>query len=190
MIALATVGGVIAGIAIAVAALSAWRQRALATPRARRIAFPFLGATLADPALDAALRLARAEHATLVVVHLVTVPMQLPLDAPLPERCESALPLLDAIEQRAHRAGVPVDARVQTGRSLRHALQRFLDYADHDRVVVPAGSTSLGPDDIAWLLAHTTGEVVVLRPSTAPAREGRAPHQRTAGSGSAARQAG
>jgi nucleotide-binding universal stress UspA family protein len=166
MIAFAAFAGLIAGIVIATAGLWAWRHRALTTPRARRIAFPFLGATLADPALDAALRLARAEHATLVAVYLATVSKDLPVDAPLPQHAGTALPLLEAIEQRARRAGVPIDARIQTGRSVRHAIKRFLDYADYDRLVVPAGGPSFGPADIAWLLANTTSEVVVLRPGT------------------------
>jgi nucleotide-binding universal stress UspA family protein len=166
MTALASLAGLIAGIAITTAALRAWQRRALSTPRARRIAFPFVGATLADPALDAALRLARAEHATLVAVYLVTVAKDLPLDAPLPKHAETALPLLEAIEQRARRAGVPIDARIQTGRSIRHAIKRFLDYANYDRLVVPAGGATFGPADIAWLLANSTSEVVVLRPRT------------------------
>ena len=166
MTALAALAGLIAGTAITTAALWAWRRRALTTPRTRRIAFPFVGATLADPALDAALRLARAEHATLVAVYLVTVAKDLPLDAPLPKHAGSALPLLEAIEQRARRAGVPIDARVQTGRSIRHAIKRFLDYANYARLVVPAGGATFGPADIAWLLANSTSEVVVLRPRT------------------------
>ncbi|HSO98537.1 MAG TPA: universal stress protein [Solirubrobacteraceae bacterium] len=166
MTSLAALAGLIAGITITAAVLWAWRRRALTTPRARRIAFPFVGATLADPALDAALRLARAEHATLVAVYLVTVAKDLPLDAPLPTHAKTALPLLDAIEQRARRAGVPIDARIQTGRSIRHAITQFLDYANYDRLVVPAGGTTFGPADIAWLLANSTTEVVVLRPRT------------------------
>jgi nucleotide-binding universal stress UspA family protein len=166
MSAVAALAGLVAGIAITTAVLWAWRRRALTTPRTRRIAFPFVGATLADPALDAALRLARAEHATLIAVYLVTVARDLPLDAPLPKHAEAALPLLEAIEQRARRAGVPIDARVQTGRSIRHAIKRFLDYANYDRLVVPAGGATFGPADIAWLLANSTSEVVVLRPRT------------------------
>jgi hypothetical protein len=45
---------------------------------ARRILFPFVAAGLSQSALDPALRLARAENATLVPAFLARVPMQLP----------------------------------------------------------------------------------------------------------------
>ena len=52
----------------------------------RRILFPFVASALSRRALDAALRLARAEDATLVPVFLARVPLHLPLDAPLPRQ--------------------------------------------------------------------------------------------------------
>ena len=86
------------------------------------------------------LRLARAEGATLVPVYLVTVPLHLALEAPLPAKCEHAMPLLEAIEQRAARLHVPVDSRIETGRSPRHALRRALEHGRYDRIVVPAAT--------------------------------------------------
>ena len=45
-----------------------------------------------------------------------------------PARAASkCLPLLEAIEQRAAAQGVPVDARIEVGRSYRHALLRLLE---------------------------------------------------------------
>ena len=46
--------------------------------------------------------------------------------------------MLEAIEQRASAQGVPVDARIERGRSYRHALARLLEQESFDRVVVPA----------------------------------------------------
>ena len=43
---------------------------------------------------------------------LARVPRTLPLDAPLPAQCLQAMPLLEAIEQRASTQGVAVDARI------------------------------------------------------------------------------
>src|SRR3979490_3222344 len=60
---------------------------------ARRILFPFVADALSQRALDAALRLAIAEAATLVPVFLARVSMQLPLDTPLPRQCGLAVPL-------------------------------------------------------------------------------------------------
>jgi hypothetical protein len=136
------------------------------TPPAGRILFPFLGDTVSRPALDATLRLARAEGATLVPVYIATVPLHLSLEAPLPRQCEGAMPLLDAIEQRAAWMGVPVDSRIETGRTPRHAMRRLLAEEHFDRLVVPAAtrnSSGFSAEDVAWLLEEAPGEIVVLR---------------------------
>ena len=77
------------------------------TPAASRILFPFVGQALSTPAFDAAARLARAEGATLVPAYLAIVPLSVQLDTPLRKQAEAALPLLEAIEQRAASQGVP-----------------------------------------------------------------------------------
>ncbi len=135
-----------------------------------RILFPFVAEALSPRALDAALRLARAEEATLVPVFLARVPLRLPLDAPLPRQSEVVLPLQEAIEQRANRFGVPVDARIERGRTYRHALRRTIEHERFDRIVIaatPHGSTGgFDPDDVAWLLDNVrAGEIIVLRPA-------------------------
>ena len=139
-----------------------------ATPPPRRILFPFLARALSEPALDTALRLAHTDDATLVPVFLARVGMQLPLDAPLPRQSAIAIPLQEAIEQRAARFGVPVDARIQVGRTPRHALRETIEHERFDRIVVAAaghGAAGIGADDVAWLLESAPGEIVVLRPA-------------------------
>jgi hypothetical protein len=134
---------------------------------AARILFPFAGNALSRRALQTALRIAKAEEATLVPVFLARVPMQMPLDIPLPRQCAAGLPLLETIEQRAVAAGVPVDSRIERGRTLRHGLREAMDHERFDRIVVAAASArSAGfhGDDIAWLLDHAPGEVVIIRP--------------------------
>ena len=69
---------------------------------------------------------------------LAPVPLHLPLDAPLPRQCAQAMPLLEAIEQRARAQDVAVDARVGRGRTYRDALRRMLDEEQVDRVIVSA----------------------------------------------------
>jgi nucleotide-binding universal stress UspA family protein len=133
-----------------------------------RILLPFTGTEISRRALDSALRLARAEGATLMPAYLATVPKQLPLDCPLPKEAERAMPMLEAIEQRARAQGVGVDARIERGRSYRHALAALLGHEAFDRVVVPAsatGSKGLSGDDLIWLLDRAPAEVVILRPA-------------------------
>ena len=133
----------------------------------KRILFPFAGHALSRRALDAALRLALADHATLVPVFLARVPLQLPLDSPLPRQCTEGLPLLETIEQRAAALGVPVDSRVDRGRNLRHAMREAIAHERFDRIVVAAASArseGLRSEDVAWLLDHAPGEVVIIRP--------------------------
>ena len=133
----------------------------------RRILFPYVADALSSRTLDAALRLASAENATLVPVFLARVSMQLPLDTPLPRQCEQAIPLQEAIEQRANVSGIPVDARIERGRTYRHALRRTIATERFDRMIVAAASQETAgfhPDDVAWLLANAPGEILVLRP--------------------------
>jgi nucleotide-binding universal stress UspA family protein len=136
----------------------------------RRILFPYLTYALSSRALDAALRLALAEDATLVPVVLVRVSLDLPLDAPLPSQAAVCLPMQDAIEQRAGDFGVPVDARIERGRTYGHALRRTIVQERFDRIVIAAaanGQPGFDADDVAWLLDNAPGEIVVLRPSPA-----------------------
>ena len=142
-------------------------------PAPRRILFPFIGSNLSQPALDAALRLCRSEHATLVPAALAKVPLNVPLESPQPRQAAMAMPVLDAVEQRALNNGVPVDSRIERGRSTRHALRELASHERYDRIVVAADGedgTGLGADDIAWLLDELPGEIVVLRPARARRR--------------------
>ena len=166
---------VIAILAVAVVALVAAtlrdrvRRREPARARStRRILFPFVAGALSQRALDAALRLAAAEGATLVPVFLARVSLDLPLESALPRQCSMAMPLLEAVEQRATEAGIPVDSRIVRGRNRRHALRQAIAEEKFDRIVIAAsaqGSPGFDPDDVAWLLDHAPGEIVVLRPS-------------------------
>jgi hypothetical protein len=145
----------------------------LGPSRERRILFPYVGAQLSISALDAALRIARAEHATLVPAYLAPVPMAVPLDTPIPRACGQAFELQEAIEQRATETGVPVDGRIGRGRTVRHALRGLLADERYDRIVVAAATArtdGLSSADVAWLLEHAPGEVVVLRPADDAAR--------------------
>jgi nucleotide-binding universal stress UspA family protein len=133
-----------------------------------RILLPFTGTEISRRAVDAALRLAQAEDATLMPAYLATVPKQLPLECAIPREAAKAMPMLEAIEQRSTAQGVAVDSRVERGRTYRHALERLLELEDFDRVVVPAtatGAAGLSGEDLVWLLEKAPAEVVILRPA-------------------------
>lgn len=143
------------------------RPGALAPSGARRVLFPFVADALSQRALDAALRLARAEDAVLIPVFLARVAMQLPLDTPLPRQGALGISLQEAIEQRATASGIPVEARIERGRTYRHALRQTIGHERFDRIVVAAashGSPGFNAEDVAWLLDNSPGEIVVLRP--------------------------
>lgn len=173
-------------------ARSRWRGKRSERPEAvHGILLPFTGTEISRRALDAALRLASAESATLMPAYLATVPMQLPLDCAIPAEAAKAMPMLEAIEQRAAAQGVSVDARIERGRSYRHALERLLERETFDRVVVPAsasGSTGFSGDDLVWLLSKAPAEVLILRPGPEDRRVISAPGSGANGNGTSAKK--
>jgi hypothetical protein len=134
----------------------------------RRILLPFTGQAISRRSFEAAVRLAKAENATIMPAFLAQVPMNLPLDTPLPVQCASGMPLLEAIEHRLASQGISVDARIGRGRSARDALRRLLDQEHFDRIIVSADDdqhSGLGYDDLRWLLQRVPAEILILRPA-------------------------
>lgn len=133
----------------------------------RRILLPFTGQAISRRAFEAAVRLAKAENATVMPAFLARVPQNLPLDSAIPAQCNAGMPLLETIEQRVASQGIAVDARVARGRSYRDALRRLLDQEQFDRIIVSATNsprTGLTADDLKWLLERVPAEVLILRP--------------------------
>jgi nucleotide-binding universal stress UspA family protein len=163
LVGLALVLGLAGGYALARSRRGRHSER---PQQVHQILLPFTGTEISRRALDAALRLARAEGATLMPAYLATVPKSLPLECPIPAEAAKAMPMLEAIEQRAAAQGVAVDARVERGRSYRHALARLLEAERFDRVVVPAapGVAGFSGEDLVWLLEKAPAEVLILRP--------------------------
>jgi hypothetical protein len=165
--ALALIVGLVAGAGVALLVVRRLRRAEERAP-SRRILFPYVGTQLSISALDAALRIAKIEHAALVPAYLIPVPMTRSLEVPIPRDCGRAFELQEAIEQRAAAAGVPVDGRIGPGRTIRHALRQLLEEERYDRIVVAAGTAhtdGLSAADVAWLLEHAAGEVAVIRPA-------------------------
>jgi nucleotide-binding universal stress UspA family protein len=133
----------------------------------RRILVPFTRGHLDPLVLAASIRIARAEQATLVPAYLILIPNEFPLDAPMNEECGRAIPLLEAVEHAASKEGIPVDARVESGRTPIHALERLWDAEHFDRIVVPAPARrepGFTIKDLTWILEHAPSETVILRP--------------------------
>jgi hypothetical protein len=96
------------------------------------------------------------------------VPLTLPLHAALPQQGAISLELQEAIEQRASRFGVPVDARIARGRTYRHALRQAIATERYDQIVIAAAHATgpgIAADDARWLLDNAPGEIVVLKPN-------------------------
>jgi nucleotide-binding universal stress UspA family protein len=142
--------------------------------RVGRILLPFTGQAISRRAFEAAVRLAKAEDATVVPAFLARVPRQLPVDSPLPAQCQQGMPLLESIEQRLTSQGIPVDSRVIRGRTYRDALRRLLEQERFDRIIVSATDsprTGLSSDDLEWLLERVPAEVLILRPAPEDTRK-------------------
>jgi hypothetical protein len=167
-------GALLAAVAVA-AAYHARRPRVTA----RHLLVPFTAGALDPAVLDAAIRVAKAEDATLVPAYLVVVPLCYAEDSALTREVELAMPLLEAVEHAALKAGVPVDARIEKGRTATHALRRLWQVERFDRMIAPAPSRANGggstagftPKELTWILTAAPFETMVLKP--APAEDGR-----------------
>jgi len=161
---------VIAALLVVVGAAVLRRRppKPLARPAgAPRILVPFFG-RLDQTVVDAAIRIAQAEGAVLVPAYLLIVPLRYGEDSPLRDQVNLAMPQLEAFEHAALRAGVPVDARIEKGRTATHALRRLWEVERFDRIVAPApadGSDGFTEKELAWLLTHAPAETVVLKPA-------------------------
>ena len=143
----------------------------------RRLLVPFFGGNLERDVLQAAIRIVHAEEGVLVPAYLVVVPFEFGPDTPLQQDVEVAMPLLEAVERAATRAKVPVDARIERGRSPIHALRKLWEVEHFDRLLVPAptpGRDGFSPKDLAWILTHAPIETLILRPAPNGTGDGQA----------------
>ena len=169
----AAVVALVALVVVLAAALIVVYARRARRPRrrpvdgsARRVLVAFSGSL--DPTIvDAAIRIAKADEAVLVPAYLLVVPLRYAEDSPLREEVQMAMPFLEAVEHAALRAGVPVDARIEKGRTLTHALKRLWEVESFDRIIAPAPTNGHGgftEKELAWVLTHAPSETVVLKP--------------------------
>jgi nucleotide-binding universal stress UspA family protein len=163
------IGGALLGVAAGYWLPPHGRLAARERPRpVRRILLPFSGQAISRRSFEAAVRLAKAENAIVMPAFLARVPMNLPLESPLPMQCARGMPLLEAIEQRVAAQGLSVESRIARGRSSRDALHRLLEQEDFDRIIVSADEnpySGLSYDDLRWLLEQAPAEILILRPA-------------------------
>lgn len=155
--------------------LAFWRRRAVQVGN-RRLLVPFTDGALDPMVLEAAIRIGKVWDATLVPAYLMVTPLDFDLDSPLQQQVAQAVPLLEAVEHAGLRAGLAVDARIETGRSPTHALQRLWEAERFDRIVVPAPTArgqGFTPKELQWILMHAPYETLILRPE--PELDGQAP---------------
>ncbi len=168
-------GGVLLGIAAGYWLPPHGRLAARNRPRpVRRILLPFTGQAISRRSFEAAVRLAKAENAIIMPAFLARVPMNLPVESPLPVQCARGMPLLEAIEQRVASQGLPVESRIGRGRSARDALQKLLDEEQFDRIIVSADEdprVGLSYEDLRWLLERAPAEILILRPAPEDTRQ-------------------
>jgi nucleotide-binding universal stress UspA family protein len=147
------------------------RRRRQPPAGSRRVLVPFTRGYLEPTVLDAAIRIARAEEATLIPAYLILIPLQFALDAPTSQQESAmAIPLLEAVEHAAARAGVPVDARIESGRTPIHALEQLWNVEHFDRIVIPAPvgrEPGFTPKELLWMLTNAPSETLILRPDPA-----------------------
>jgi len=143
------------------------RRRGREDDSGETLLFPFSNSTFSEAALSRSISIARGTGATLLPAYLAVVSLRVPLEAPLPRHADRAVPMLDRIEEAAARRGVRVDASIESGRTLRHALSRTIAARRPDQVVIAAavcGREGFDSEDIAWILDRVRCGVVVLKP--------------------------
>jgi hypothetical protein len=162
---IAIVVAIVAVIAAVALGVIAYRQRRppVVHHGVERILVPFTGGALDPAVLGAGIRIARAEDATLVPAYLIVVPLEQAQDAAMQQEVTRAMPLLEAVEHAALRSGVPVDARIESGRTPVHALKRLWESEHFDRIVIPARGFT--PKDLTWMLTHAPSETLIFRPA-------------------------
>ena len=104
----------------------------------RTIVVPVVRSAESEEALVAAARLASERGSRVAVIHVLEVPLDLPIDAPLPEREAAANELLDDAEAMVGSYGLHVVTRLVRARSAGRAIVEEAQHRDAELVVLGA----------------------------------------------------
>jgi nucleotide-binding universal stress UspA family protein len=111
----------------------------------RAIVVPVVRSAESEEALIAAARLAADKRATVALVHVLEVPMDLPLDADLGTREDEADDLLDQARALVEQYGVRCVTRLVRARSASAAIVAEASRRNADLVVIGSGRHRGGP---------------------------------------------
>jgi basic amino acid/polyamine antiporter, APA family len=134
----------------------------------RSLLVPVLDGPATDEAMDVAARLAAERHATIVAAAVVEVPLELPLDAELPEAESAAHARLDRVRIVGESYGVRVVPRLLRARSAGRALVDEVERRRSEIVVLGAPRRvrlhSVFDDPAQFVLKHAPCRVMVVAP--------------------------
>jgi APA family basic amino acid/polyamine antiporter len=122
-----------------------------------------------DEAMDLACRLARERRSRIVAMTVVTVPLELPLDAYLPDGVNEANEQLDEARAIGESYGVPVTTRIVRGRTpgraiVDEAIRRSAEIivmGGPRRVRLQSGKRAIFGDTVDFVLKHAPCRVMV-----------------------------
>ena len=135
----------------------------------RSILVPIAAGYPSDEAMDVACRLATERRATIVAVTVIEVPLNLPLDAHLPDRVEEANEQLDEARAIGESYGVDVIGRIARSRNAGKAIvtearrreAEIVVMGGPRRVRLRAGRRAIFGDTVDFVLKHAPCRVMV-----------------------------
>jgi basic amino acid/polyamine antiporter, APA family len=141
----------------------------------RNILVPVAPGYPSDEAMDVACRLARERGARIVAMTVIHVPLELPLDAYLPDEVEEANEQLDEARAIGESYGVNVIARIVRARNSGRAIvdeatrrsAEIIVMGGPRRVRLATGRRAIFGDTVDFVLKHAPIRVMVAAGSTA-----------------------
>jgi APA family basic amino acid/polyamine antiporter len=142
----------------------------------RSIVVPVVRSAESEEALVTAARLAAERRSRVAIVHVLEIPMELPLTARLPEAEREANSLLDDARALVESYGVRAVTRLERARAAGPAIVADVVARDAELVVLGAVRRGLGRrapvfgPTVRHVLKHSPCRALVVAPRTAPVR--------------------
>ena len=138
----------------------------------RSILVPLAPGYASDEAMDFACRLAAERRASIVAFTAIEIPLDLPLDAELPEDVREANKQLDEARAIADSYGVTVIGRIARTRNIGRAIvdeairrgSEIIVMAGPRRVQLQRGRRQIFGDSVDFVLRHAPCRVMVATP--------------------------
>jgi nucleotide-binding universal stress UspA family protein len=133
----------------------------------RTILVPVVRSEESEEALVAAARLASERRATVVIVHVIEVPLDLPLDVHLPEAEEEADVVLDNAAAIVESYGVRSVTRLLRARAAGPAIVEEADRRNAELIVIgaprarPGRAGRIFGNTVDYVLKHSRARVLI-----------------------------